>query len=219
MGKYSVLSLILGISLNLFAGLHPFIGNCMRIVDGDTVDVSNGGEIIRIRLEGIDCPERDQPFAEEAKAFTVNLILGKSVSVVEKEKDEYGRTVARVFIDGSDVSLELLKAGLATHFRKYNSDWLLATLEEQARADRVGMWASSTASVLAEKPIPLVSGTSPARITIGETSRAIYHGNTRSRVFHSPSCRDYNCKNCVREFRSRDEAIAAGFRPCGICRP
>ena len=47
----------------------------------------------------------------------------------------------------------------------------------------------------------------------------IYHGNVKSGVFHRPSCRYYNCKNCIAEFASREAAIAAGFRPCKICNP
>ncbi|MBG0789393.1 MAG: hypothetical protein H0S80_02730 [Desulfovibrionaceae bacterium] len=47
----------------------------------------------------------------------------------------------------------------------------------------------------------------------------VYHGNQRSYIFHRPGCRYYNCKNCVVEFTSRQQALAAGFRPCKICKP
>jgi micrococcal nuclease len=197
------LSLFCGFLCSLNAGSNFFIGKCTGIADGDTIDASRDGATIRIRLEGIDCPEQNQPFAEEAKAFTARLIAGKTVAIVEKEKDTYGRTVARVFVDGRDVSVELLKAGLATHYKKYNSDWLLAALQEEAKAERAGMWASSTTIPPAEKPVPI-----PARVAggtagvPGETSQITYHGNTNSRVFHAPSCRNYSCKNCTRIFRS-----------------
>ncbi|MBN1570722.1 MAG: thermonuclease family protein [Acidobacteria bacterium] len=220
MNWFSILPLFLSFSLNSIEASHIFVGKCFAVLDGDTIDVSRNGNTMRVRLEGIDCPEKDQPFAEQAKAFTSNLISGKTVTVIEKEKDEYGRTVARIFADGRDVSVELLKAGLGTHYKKYNSDWLLAALEEEAKANRVGMWASLTAILPVEKPVPI-----PARVASGsagapgETDQITYHGNTNSRVFHAPSCRNYNCKNCTRELRSREEALAAGFRPCGICRP
>ena len=48
---------------------------------------------------------------------------------------------------------------------------------------------------------------------------SIYRGNTRSFVFHRNTCEHFNCKNCIETFQRRDEAIAAGFRPCGKCRP
>ncbi len=47
----------------------------------------------------------------------------------------------------------------------------------------------------------------------------VYHGNVKSKVFHRPGCRYYNCKNCVAVFQTREEAIEAGFRPCKVCRP
>ena len=47
----------------------------------------------------------------------------------------------------------------------------------------------------------------------------IYHGNTKSRIFHKPSCRYYNCKKCTTEFTTREAAISAGYRPCKVCKP
>ncbi len=214
------LSLLFSLPIALQAASQSFTAKCVNIVDGDTVDVSRDGATIRIRLEGIDCPEKNQPFAAEAKAFTANLINGKSVTVIAKEKDDYGRTVARIFVDGRDVSVELLKAGLATHYKKYNSDWLLEVLEKQARAEKVGMWASSAkAPQVEESAIFPASGANRATAAPSRTYQIVYHGNVSSRVFHSPSCRQYNSKNCTREFKSREEALAAGFRPCGVCRP
>jgi micrococcal nuclease len=122
-------------------------------------------------------------------------------------------------VDGRDVSVELLKAGLATHYKQYNSDWLLAALEQQAKADRVGMWASLAKAPQVEGSPALPAGAASNAAAMGRTSQIVYHGNTTSRIFHSPSCRNYNCKNCTLEYRSREEAMAAGFRPCGGCRP
>lgn len=49
--------------------------------------------------------------------------------------------------------------------------------------------------------------------------QVIYHGNTKSKIFHKPECRYYNCKACTMEFSSRQEAIDAGYRPCKVCKP
>lgn len=223
--RFLLLSPLLLLPLLPAAAALPsaFRAECTRIVDGDTIDVAHAGETVRIRLEGIDCPERDQPFADEATALTALLVEGKTVDVIAKERDAYGRTAARVFIDGRDVSAELLRAGLATHYRKYNSDWLLASLERQARAGRVGMWGSALppapppAPPAAPAPAPATQR--PPRPEAGAVPSAAYHGNVKSRVFHAPGCPDYGCRNCTREFGSREEALAAGFRPCGLCRP
>lgn len=60
--------------------------------------------------------------------------------------------------------------------------------------------------------------TEPVTIPRG-TESITYHGNTQSHVFHRPGCRYYNCKNCTAVFRSREEAINAGYKPCGVCSP
>ncbi len=49
--------------------------------------------------------------------------------------------------------------------------------------------------------------------------RVIYHGNIESKIFHKSSCRYYNCKNCIKNFSSREEALRAGYRPCKVCKP
>ncbi|WP_419785620.1 Ada metal-binding domain-containing protein [Pseudodesulfovibrio sp.] len=56
---------------------------------------------------------------------------------------------------------------------------------------------------------------------VSEASAAVflYHGNRNSHVFHRPGCRYYNCKNCIVDFSSREEALEAGYRPCKICKP
>lgn len=56
-----------------------------------------------------------------------------------------------------------------------------------------------------------------AGVVVGQS--VIYHGNTKSYIFHKPSCRYYNCKNCTAEFTTREDAIAKGYRPCKVCKP
>lgn len=79
--------------------------------------------------------------SSKAKQFTSNLVFRKHVHILPKEKDRYGRLVARVRVDDTDVSLELVKAGLAWHYKKYSSDPALAGAEQQARAEGVGVWS------------------------------------------------------------------------------
>lgn len=64
----------------------------------------------------------------------------------------------------------------------------------------------------------------PAKVqprATGQTPRAatVYHGNVRSRKFHRPSCRYYDCKKCTARFTSREQALKAGYVPCGVCKP
>jgi len=204
--------LILALACTPMASTLDLEGKVVAVRDGDTIEVlAEGDMVFRVRLEGIDCPEYRQDFADEAKRFTSNLVLRKNVIVVEKEKDEYGRIVGRVMIDGEDASVELVRAGLAWHYRHYSDDPLLAKLESEARAARTGLWS-------APNPIP------PWEYRRESEDRdlkpgQVYHGNVKSRVFHHPDCPQYDCKNCTLEFRIRGEAIDAGYRPCGICKP
>ncbi len=92
---------------------QDFTAKCVGVTDGDTITVLVGLEQMKIRLEGIDTPETGQDFATRAKQFTSGLVFGKHVHILPKEKDRYGRLVARVQVEGKDVSLELVKAGLA----------------------------------------------------------------------------------------------------------
>jgi micrococcal nuclease len=200
----------------LFLTPDSFSARCIGVSDGDTIEVVREHSAIKVRLEGLDCPELGQDFSQKAKQFTSGLVFGKTVEIRPIGNDQYGRLIARVIVDGKDISEELLKAGLAWHFKKYNKDRDLAELEKKAREDRIGLWSVSN---------PIAPWDHRHRASIPPSVAAepgtvrIYHGNVNSHVFHTPNCPQYNCKNCTRELPSREAAVAAGFRPCGICRP
>jgi endonuclease YncB( thermonuclease family) len=132
--------LLLLLTVPLLAG-ETYSGRCVSVHDGDTISVMKAGRAVKIRLEGIDCPELGQDFGTRAKQFTSGMVYGKDVEVKEYNRDIYRRTVARVYIQGKDVSLELVKAGLAWHFKKYSSDPVLAEAEESARKAKAGLWS------------------------------------------------------------------------------
>lgn len=110
----------LALLLPALALAGSWTGDVVRIIDGDTLEVVGSCGPVRVRLFGIDCPERGQPFAQAATAKAVELAGGQRVTVHPTTKDRYGRTVAKVILpDGRDLGLELIKAGLAKWFRKY----------------------------------------------------------------------------------------------------
>ncbi|RPJ57201.1 MAG: nuclease [Acidobacteria bacterium] len=123
----------------LFAG--RFSGQCVGVSDGDTISVMWEDRAFKIRLEGIDCPEGGQDFSNRAKQFTSDLVFGKVVTVRVTDLDNYRRMIGRVYVDGKDVSLELVKVGLAWHFKRYSRDPVLAEEEERARVAGVGLWS------------------------------------------------------------------------------
>lgn len=118
-----------------------YTAKVIGISDGDTITVLVDNTQIKIRVDGIDCPESRQPFGTRAKQFTSDFCYGKIVTIKKKELDRYGRTIARVICDGKDLSEELLKAGMAWHFKKYDSTPKLSDLEIQARKRKVGLWS------------------------------------------------------------------------------
>ncbi len=91
-----------------------FTGRVVGVSDGDTITVLHKGKGERIRLHGIDCPEKRQAFGNRAKQFTSKLVFGNTVTVQVMDRDRYGRTVGVVLLpDGRSLNHELVRAGLA----------------------------------------------------------------------------------------------------------
>ncbi len=119
-----------------------FSGRVVGVSDGDTITVLHNGKGERIRLHGIDCPEKRQAFGNRAKQYTSKLVFGKTVTVQFVDRDRYGRPVGVVLLpDGRSLNHELVRAGLAWMYRRYTNDQSLSDLEEEARVARRGLWA------------------------------------------------------------------------------
>lgn len=180
------------------------------VVDGDTIHVRDAtGRDIVVRLQGIDTPERGEPFSVEARNAARVLLFSRLTEIRATDVDRYGRLVARAYVDGVDTSLELVRMGLACHFKRYSSELVLAQGQQEAMKAGVGFWAPGApkpACVTAEQPSKGV-----------DINSGPFHGNTMSRVFHAPDCPQYRCLNCTVVFETREEASAAGFKPAGDC--
>jgi endonuclease YncB( thermonuclease family) len=119
------------------------IGKVVSVIDGDTVDLLVAPKrVLRVRLHGIDTPERGEPFSTQARNFTRVLMFSRDVEAVGKHVDAYGRLVARVNVDGKDASAAILAAGLGCTYHRYVSDPGLDMAQARARDSRVGFWAS-----------------------------------------------------------------------------
>lgn len=119
-----------------------FTGPVVSVIDGDTIEVLHNQHPERIRLHGIDCPEKGQAYGNKAKQATSALVFGKEVTLQTHGKERYGRTIADVLLaDGTNVNHELVKDGWCWWYRKYApKDIELKTLEEQARQSKKGLW-------------------------------------------------------------------------------
>jgi len=118
-----------------------FKAKVIGVTSGDSIVVLlDDNSQLKIRLEGIDCPELQQAYGDSAKQVIVALCFKKRVRVEKVGLDGYGRTLAFVYIDDLCLNKELLRLGYAWHYRKYNDDPELAQLEVEARNAKVGLW-------------------------------------------------------------------------------
>ena len=104
--------------------LHAAQFKCTRVTDGDTITVTQNGFKTTIRLVGIDAPEKSrkkhepgQPFSQTSTKYLAGMVLNKYVDIVPYGNDRYGRTLGVVYVDGKNVNLEMVKAGLAEVYR------------------------------------------------------------------------------------------------------
>lgn len=155
---FVVSSLVWSVALAAGPRLHdPWqsSGVIVRIFDGDTFDLRTADRsVVRVRFAGIDAPERGQAYSRKATAYLESLVRGKTVSVRCYKDDGNAREVCDVDVEGEDIGLAMIKAGLAWHFKRFENEQEEGTrraytaAEDQARSARVGLWAYS------EPPMP-----------------------------------------------------------------
>lgn len=169
----------------------------VNVKDGDSIVLSDGREI---RYIGIDCPEFGEPFFAEAKKFNQDIVLNKKVRIEIdiQEFDNYGRTLAYVFVGDTFVNNEIVKNGLANVYSikpnvKYNE--ILLSSQQQALENKYGLWGNITQD---EK----------------------YYVSTRNgERFHRMSCKYVEHKKELVKFDTKEEALKKGKSPCRECKP
>jgi endonuclease YncB( thermonuclease family) len=119
----------------------------VSVADGDTITVLDSTDTQhRIRLSGIDAPESHQAFGEQSRQSLAEMISGKEVTVSYQKTDQFGRLVGKILLDGRDINLEQVRAGMAWHYKFYENEQtpedreLYAKAEETARSARRGLW-------------------------------------------------------------------------------
>jgi endonuclease YncB( thermonuclease family) len=118
-------------------------GRVTRVVDGDTIDVLLASGRIRVRLQGVDAPEHDQPGGAESRLWTQQRLLNRDVLLEPVSQDRYERMVALVYLDEVNVNRELLRSGNAWAYRRYlrAADRVFCDIETTARRERRGLWS------------------------------------------------------------------------------
>jgi endonuclease YncB( thermonuclease family) len=204
----SFLLLVLFCALSVFGYPAKVVG----ISDGDTCTVLTAdNQQEKIRLAGIDTPEKAQAFGTKAKQALSDKVFGQTVEVKEQSRDRYGRTVADLYLGPRWINLEMVAEGWAWHYKEYSKDPQLAGAEQAARQAKFGLWAD-------KEPVPpwdFRSG-GKAKLQVQEQTQiqAIDGGywlNTSGNTRHNSRCKYFkNTKNgrpC-----SKDEGKA-----CGTC--
>lgn len=125
-------------------------GRVVGVHDGDTITVLDANRTqYKIRLAGIDAPESKQAFGNRSKQNLSDLVFGKDVAVEWDKRDRYQRVVGVVLVDGHDVNLEQVRAGMAWWYRQYAKEQipddrrLYELAENEARAAKRGLWADA----------------------------------------------------------------------------
>ncbi|MFD0940246.1 thermonuclease family protein [Pedobacter boryungensis] len=125
---------------------QTFVAKVIRILDGDTMEVLYKSTPIKVRLAHIDCPEKrgSQPYGNNAKIALSDLCFGQYVTVYGEKYDRNKRLIAVVVNAKKQViNQEMIKQGMAWHFKKYSKDLTYAQLEIEARKNKVGLWHDS----------------------------------------------------------------------------
>ena len=122
-------------------------GKVIGVADGDTVTLLDAQKNQhKIRLQGIDAPEKAQAFGNKSKQSLHEMVLGKEVIVDVQKKDKYGRSVGKILVNQTDACLEQIKRGMAWHYKQYANEQspedrdVYAQAESTARAQSLGLW-------------------------------------------------------------------------------
>ena len=135
------------LALAYAAHAETVTGRVVGVADGDTITVLDADKVQhKIRLAGIDAPEKKQAFGNRSKESLSDMVFDKTVNVETEKRDRYGRQIGKVLVDGLDVNLVQVERGMAWFYRQYqreqspNDRRLYEAAEDAAKAGKRGLW-------------------------------------------------------------------------------
>jgi len=134
---FKFLSILLCLSLSALSILTRKV---VKVTDGDTITILVNNKQVKIRLNGIDAPEKGQDYSNKAKEYLSDLVDGKTVKVEIAGKDQYNRILGVVYVGKVNVNEEMIKAGYAWRY-KYNKDSRYLELQNEAKRKKKGLWS------------------------------------------------------------------------------
>ena len=145
------LLLIFVLFLSNIVNAKTIEGLVVGVADGDTITVLDQQKnTYKIRLQGIDAPEKKQAFGEKSKQSLHDLVHGKQVRIEYDKEDKYGRIVGKITLDDLDICLQQLVLGMAWHYKKYQNEQSVADrvvyndAELKSKSLKLGLWADET---------------------------------------------------------------------------
>lgn len=214
-------------TLALFTGTAPALatttapqvleGRVVAVADGDTLTVLDSNHLQhKVRLAGIDAPERGQPFGEKSKQSLSRAVHGKDVRIEWTKRDRYGRFVAKIWVSPPeltcaqppcartlDVNLAQLTVGLAWHYKEYEREQSeqdrhrYAFAEQEARARKAGLWSDAN---------PIAPWEWRHGLTDGPVKKS------RNDICHEPGSRSYQSVQTFKSYASLEECLQSGGR-------
>ena len=140
----------LALCLILQVQAETLLGKVVNVADGDTITVLDADKVQhKIRLAGIDAPEKKQAFGQRSKQNLSDLVFDKTVTVETYKRDKYKREVGKVLLEGVDANLVQVQRGMAWHYKAYEREQpvidrkVYADAETEARTARRGLWADA----------------------------------------------------------------------------
>jgi micrococcal nuclease len=203
------------------------------VMDGDTIEILENNRPTKVRLYGIDAPEKAQDYGSRARQFVSDLVFGKNVRLIEKGKDRYGRVIGIVLLpDGRSLNEEVVRNGYAWYYRDYAKDPVLERLEEDARQSGRGLWEmanptapwefrknrrSASANASPAKPKPAKQ---PApRYGPAKAAALVFICDSKGATSYHTSRTCTSLKRCKSDIKrvALQTALDAGRRPDKVC--
>jgi endonuclease YncB( thermonuclease family) len=187
-----------------------FTGKVVGVTDGDTFTVLDADKAQhKVRLHGIDTPERGQAFGTKAKQALSDLVFDKEVTVAVTDVDRYKRLVGRVKQGDTDVNAEMVRSGFAWRYPQYDKAGEFTKAQEEAKAAKKGLWADADPT----PPWEYRKGTKAEEPAAGKGE--VYATNSGAK-YHAEGCR-FLAKSKLT--LTLAEAKKQGLEPCSGCKP
>jgi endonuclease YncB( thermonuclease family) len=138
--KAILCALILSV-VNISYASESYRAKVVSVIDGDTIKVLRHKKMIKIRLANIDCPEKSQPWGQNAKKALSERIFGHKIKIQASSKDRYGRTIAEIFYKKDNLNQEMVAKGHCWEYTKYSKDPTLLDMQKAAKEKSFGLWS------------------------------------------------------------------------------